>query len=368
MISPYAVRLLVKVTEESGRVAGTLYFVSTFGSALGTLGTSFYFVLWFELNTIVAMLGRRARSARVPGFRRRADGMKHALLLALGLACAFSPAEEIIHEERSLYGRILVTREAGQLCMKFAVQSERRRQSCIDERAPQKMALHYTRMMMASLLLAPEPDSILITGLGGGTLPKALAELLPDARIDVVEIDAAVVSIADRFFDFRAAGNTRVFVRDARVFTRRALRDGKRYELILLDTFDGDYIPEHLMTLEYLQETRRLLAPNGVLAANTFATSRLYDHESETYYRAFGPFFNFTIRESANRIVLASIMPLPDNQSLRRAARPWRQRLAPYGVSITSYPRRFDRAQDWNRDRRPLTDQYSPANVLQRMD
>ena len=56
MISPYAVRLLVRATEESGRVAGTLYFVSTFGSALGTLGTSFYFVLWFELNTIVAML------------------------------------------------------------------------------------------------------------------------------------------------------------------------------------------------------------------------------------------------------------------------------------------------------------------------
>lgn len=56
MISPYAVRLLVTATEESGRVAGTLYFVSTFGSALGTLATSFYFVLWFELNTIVAML------------------------------------------------------------------------------------------------------------------------------------------------------------------------------------------------------------------------------------------------------------------------------------------------------------------------
>ena len=293
--------------------------------------------------------------------------MKRALLLAFGLACAF-PAAEVIHEEPSLYGKILVTREAGFLCMRFAFRSERRRQSCIDERAPQKMALHYTRMMMASLLLAPEPESILITGLGGGTLPKALAELLPDARIDVVEIDPAVVSVADRFFDFRAVGNTRIFVRDARVFTRRALRDGNRYELILLDTFDGDYIPEHLMTLEYLQQTRRLLAPNGVLAANTFAISRLYDHESETYYRAFGPFFNFTVRESANRIVLASTAPLPDNLALRRAARSWRQRLAPYGVPITSYPRRLDRAQRWNRDRRPLTDQYSPANVLQRMD
>ena len=56
MISPYAVRLLVRTAPESGRVAGTLYFVSTLGSAVGTLGTSFYFVLWFEVNTILTGL------------------------------------------------------------------------------------------------------------------------------------------------------------------------------------------------------------------------------------------------------------------------------------------------------------------------
>ena len=55
-ISPYSVRLLVRRKEESGKVAGTLYFVSTLGSALGTLATSFYFVLWFEMDTIVAVL------------------------------------------------------------------------------------------------------------------------------------------------------------------------------------------------------------------------------------------------------------------------------------------------------------------------
>ncbi len=56
MISPYAVRLLVRTAPESGHVAGTLYFVSTLGSAVGTLGTSFYFVLWFEVNTILTGL------------------------------------------------------------------------------------------------------------------------------------------------------------------------------------------------------------------------------------------------------------------------------------------------------------------------
>ncbi len=53
MISPYSVRLLVKSQEHSGHMAGQLYFVSTMGSAAGTLGTSFYFVLYFEINQIL---------------------------------------------------------------------------------------------------------------------------------------------------------------------------------------------------------------------------------------------------------------------------------------------------------------------------
>jgi len=56
VISPYAVRLLVQNTHHSGSVAGKLYFVSTAGSAAGVLMTSFYFVLWFEVNTILFLL------------------------------------------------------------------------------------------------------------------------------------------------------------------------------------------------------------------------------------------------------------------------------------------------------------------------
>ena len=56
MISPYSVRLLVSTVEHSGQVAGRLYFVSTLGSAIGTLITSFYLVLWFEINTILTAL------------------------------------------------------------------------------------------------------------------------------------------------------------------------------------------------------------------------------------------------------------------------------------------------------------------------
>jgi hypothetical protein len=53
MVSPYCVRLLVEDERSSGRRAGQLYFVSTFGSAAGTIMTSFYLVLWLEVNVIL---------------------------------------------------------------------------------------------------------------------------------------------------------------------------------------------------------------------------------------------------------------------------------------------------------------------------
>ena len=56
MVSPYAVRLLVADRASSGHHAGKLYFVSTFGSAAGTLLTSFYLVLYLEVNTILLLM------------------------------------------------------------------------------------------------------------------------------------------------------------------------------------------------------------------------------------------------------------------------------------------------------------------------
>jgi hypothetical protein len=56
MVSPYAVRLLVNESQLSGHFAGLLYFFSTFGSAAGTILTSFYLVLYFEIDQILVGL------------------------------------------------------------------------------------------------------------------------------------------------------------------------------------------------------------------------------------------------------------------------------------------------------------------------
>jgi len=74
MVSPYCVRLLVDTREASGRRAGQLYFVSTFGSAAGTILTSFFFVLWFEVNMIlIGMIAISLLMAAVTGLARSAQ-------------------------------------------------------------------------------------------------------------------------------------------------------------------------------------------------------------------------------------------------------------------------------------------------------
>ena len=64
------------------------------------------------------------------------------------------------------------------------------------------------------------------------------------------------------------------------------------YDLILLDAFNGDYIPEHLMSAEFFEEVKKLLPANGMVVANTFSSSRLYSAESQTYAQVFGKIFN----------------------------------------------------------------------------
>ena len=294
--------------------------------------------------------------------------LRALLASALGAAAAAAvPGHadvDVLHRERSLYQTILVTRQPGRLCLQFSRRLDRRNQSCVNPRHPKRMVFTYTRMMMAALLLNPEPTKVLVAGLGGGTLPTALRELLPTATIEIVEIDPAVLSVAEDYFAFAPSDRVNVHIGDARVFVKRRLRSAIRYDLIMLDAYSGDYIPEHLMTAEFLEETRALLTDRGVVAANTFSTSRLYDHESATYRKVFGPFFNFKTAASGNRIILATSGPLPSPAELRRAASRWQRAMKPYRVTIADYPPLLSLDVDWDTSKRPLTDQYAPANLL----
>lgn len=297
-------------------------------------------------------------------------------LALLALALSIPGYTKVLHEERSVYTRIIVEDERNLRCLKFTLVRENSRQTCMDRNNPQRLVFDYAKMTLSALLLKPDPERILIIGLGGGTLPMALRDILPSAVIDTVEIDEAVVRVAKRFFDFAEDDQNRVYVQDARVFGKRAALRGEQYDLIILDAFDGEYIPEHLMTVEFLSETRGLLSDDGVLVANTFASSKLYDYESATYAEAFGGFLNFRLPTSGNRVILVPQAKLDidartplDRKTLRANADALKAPMAPYDMPLKRYVSTLlslsEQKPDWNSRIRPLTDQFSPANVLQ---
>jgi spermidine synthase len=279
------------------------------------------------------------------------------------LACSASlaaHAERVLHEERSLYRNILVYQDGQMRCLKFG-RNDGSRQTCRLQNDPDHLIFPYTRMMMASLYLNPSPERVLIVGLGGGTLPGAIRAVAPTAQIDVVEIDPAVSRVAYKYFGFTPDSLTRVHEQDGRVFIKRKLRDKATYDLIMLDAFTDQYIPEHLLTREFLEEVRAILAPNGVIAANTFSDSGLYHHESATYASVFGQFFGL---KTNSRVILTKLGALPSQAELRANANGIEHKLRLMGTGQDWLLPKFKIEAGWPRGTRVLTDQYSPANLL----
>lgn len=285
------------------------------------------------------------------------------LLVAAGAALA---APEVIYNKRSLYRNITVTDDGEKICMQFTSRGYySSQQSCQYKERPDELVFDYARLSFVGLLAHPQPDRVLIVGLGGGSIPTAFHQLFPEAQIDVVEIDPAVVDVARRFFHFKEGENMDVTVKDARVFVKQAGIFGRKYDYIVLDAFNGDYIPEHLMTKEWLEECKRILADDGVLIANTFSVSQLYHNESVTYEAAFGWMRNVK-ENSGNRIILTgNIEPVSREELVAVAETMDADRFARFGFTpMWLAENSFDEA-DWERDARVLTDQYAPVNLLQ---
>lgn len=274
-----------------------------------------------------------------------------AVLFAYNLCTA--AVTRVIHKEPSEFETVLVFEEFGERCMNFELTEDYGRQTCFDLNDPDKMVFAYTRMMTSALFVKPDPKNVLVVGLGGATIPRAFEKMLPDVIIDSVEIDPAVVRVAERFFGYTQGPRQRVFVEDGRSYVERAIREGRSYDMVMLDAFDVDYIPAHLLTREFLQQVHQLLAPGGVLVANTFTNSEMYEQESATYAAVFGEFFNL---RAGNRVIIATRGDLPDDETLARHAGALAETLAPFGIQVDDELQRFSRDRDWSPEATVLTD------------
>ncbi|MBF0163944.1 MAG: fused MFS/spermidine synthase [Magnetococcales bacterium] len=282
------------------------------------------------------------------------------LVLILTGLTAHPARAKVIVEEKSLYRNVLVYEENGLRCMKFG-KHDNGRQACIALDNPEAIVFNSPKMQLGALYLNPSPRNALIIGLGGGIVTVALQKMYPDIQIDNVEIDPAVVRVSQQFFNFTPSKNTHIYTDDGRVFVKQALKRTLRYDIIFLDAFDHLSVPEHMTTREYLLELKELLAPGGVMAANTFSSGQLHAAESATYADVFGPYYNLQVH---NRVILTRLGGLPGMDEVRRNAGRMKERLEQLSIDTNWLLSLFSTEVAWPERTRLLTDQYSPSNLL----
>ena len=213
----------------------------------------------------------------------------------------------LIHKKNSLYHRIFVYQHGSVVTLQFGRRSPVQMQSQVNLSDLREHMLEYTKLAFCGLLYKPEPERMLVLGLGGGAIPREMHHYFPGLEVNVVEIDPEIPLIATRFFGFREDDKLRVYIDDGRMFIKKQLRRDPvpKYDIVILDAFNSDYIPFHLMTKEFLEELKDVLAEDGVVIANVFYSNRLFDAELKTFLAVFGRCQVFLGAYSANAMLVA---------------------------------------------------------------
>jgi spermidine synthase len=108
-------------------------------------------------------------------------------------------------------------------------------------------------------------QNVLLLGLGAGNVPAILEEYNPAPRIVAVEIDPEVIRLAEAHFGLKERPRLEVELADATEFVFRC---AERFDMVIVDVFIDDQVPEAACTEEFLQQLGRLLNPEGLLLFN----------------------------------------------------------------------------------------------------
>jgi spermidine synthase len=137
--------------------------------------------------------------------------------------------------------------------------------------APDDLVLDYTRTMMGFLLFNPTPACVLMIGLGGGSMLKYLHRHLPEADFTVVEINQDVIDMRHEFHIPTDSTRLRTVCADG---ARFMAHPPQTYDLILVDGFTGQGLPDALCSRSFYQHCRAALTPEGLLVANVQADTK----------------------------------------------------------------------------------------------
>ena len=378
MYSPFAIRLLLRSAQRSGRVSGAVYGISTAGAIVGTLGTTFFLIPTIGSRAITLTLGALGLAA---GLALLALARLHrpagSVLVVVALAVSTAPAgraDNLIDEavrasmlERAdgrlahietAYNDVFITKRGHQLVMSFQLKGWDYTESVSNLLDPDDLPLRYAQVMTIAAIYPETARKILMLGLGGGSISTYLGRFMPEAAITTVEIDPGVITAAKTYFGLRETERMRYRAGDGRVFLSR---NDELYDLILLDAYRGGYVPFHLLTREFYTLVKQRLTPGGAAAFNVHDGSKLYASTVKTLGEVFAA-LDLYPSGVGEVIAVASASPL-DPRTLERRAATLQERHGFRFPLPQILRRRLEqpRLQAANGD--VITDDFAPADV-----
>ncbi|XP_067845854.1 eEF1A lysine and N-terminal methyltransferase [Heptranchias perlo] len=124
-------------------------------------------------------------------------------------------------------------------------------------------------------LLPDTPFSLLVVGLGGGSLPLFIHDYFSQSTVYAIEIDPVVLEMATKWFEFSQDDRMKVILADGLNYISTLADSGSgSYDVIMFDVDSKDTTlgmscpPPAFVDNVFLQKVRNVLAPQGLFILN----------------------------------------------------------------------------------------------------
>ena len=197
--------------------------------------------------------------------------------------------EEILYEIESMGIPIQVIDKTDVRHLRFGNSI---RQSSINKKSPFKLQTKYTRDMAKVFdHYRNIPETILVLGLGAGTIPSYLYHRFPKTKIYVIEILPELKEIASDYFSMPRNERLEIIIGDAYDYI---METQIQFDLIFMDVFSKNSIPKKFCTGEFYTGLKRLISAEGYVAFNTWIDPSSYSN----YIKKLQNIFDAVIEES----------------------------------------------------------------------
>jgi spermidine synthase len=196
--------------------------------------------------------------------------MKTFLAILVFLIPLSSHAYVLEHELSEYNGELFVSENDGLRTLTAQLGGKTILHSSFKVSNPTFCVDNYARVMSLITSLSVSPDQVFNIGLGGGVLPRFHFSKYPDAKVDSVELDPKVVSLAKQYFDVEHENHS-IITGDGAVVLQQS---SKKYDVIWVDAANPYIgVPKVFKTEEFNQTLRSHLKPDGIVIANLWERS-----------------------------------------------------------------------------------------------